>query len=212
MAAPAKFTFDLDLARGPRAAAATAVDTSRLAEQLQQARAEGYAQGFDEGERGAMATEAHALTQAAETLVGTASAMLSGLEDQRRADLADAVELATTVGRKLAAHLMALQPTAEIEALIVECLTSIAHVPHLVIRCHPSLSDAIRGIAEARIAHSSFAGRLVVMGDPDIGLSDGRLEWVDGGLVRDVNAISAQIDERITAYLAARQPQGSSNV
>ena len=42
------------------------------------------------------------------------------------------------------------------------------------------------------------------MGDPDTKLGDGRLEWVDGGLVRDINAISNEINTRISAYLAAR--------
>ena len=99
----------------------------------------------------------------------------------------------------------------EIDALLGECLASIAHMPHLVVRCHPSLADAVRGIAEARIAHSSFTGRLVVMGDPELGLTDGRLEWADGGLVRDMNAISAEIDERIATFVASYQPRGTSH-
>jgi flagellar assembly protein FliH len=44
----------------------------------------------------------------------------------------------------------------------------------------------------------------VVMGDPDLRLGDGRLEWVDGGLVRDIGAVSKDIDSKISAYLAAK--------
>ena len=51
---------------------------------------------------------------------------------------------------------------------------------------------------------SGFAGRLIVMGDPEIRLGDGRIEWADGGLVRDIGAISGEIDKRISAYLTAR--------
>ena len=64
--------------------------------------------------------------------------------------------------------------------------------------------DAMQAAAEARIKSSTFTGRLVVMGDPDIRLGDGRLEWADGGLVRDINQISGEIDKRISAYLSAR--------
>jgi len=42
------------------------------------------------------------------------------------------------------------------------------------------------------------------MGDPEIRLGDGRLEWVDGGLVRNIAEISNQIDRQIATYLAAR--------
>jgi flagellar assembly protein FliH len=77
-------------------------------------------------------------------------------------------------------------------------------VPHLVVRCNPAIADGIRDIATAHMQTSGFAGRLVVMGDPDLRLGDGRLEWVDGGLVRDIGAVSKDIDTKISAYLAAR--------
>ena len=35
-------------------------------------------------------------------------------------------------------------------------------------------------------------------------LGDGRIEWVDGGLVRDMASLSDQIDSRIAAFLVAR--------
>lgn len=88
--------------------------------------------------------------------------------------------------------------------LLAECLPNLAGVPHLVIRCHPDLADAIRDAATAQIASSGFAGRLVVLGEPDIRLGDGRIEWADGGLVRDIAGISHEIDRQISRYLAAR--------
>jgi flagellar assembly protein FliH len=107
------------------------------------------------------------------------------------------------IGRKLARHLLDREPTAEIEALLAECLASLDAVPHLVIRCNPDLADAVREIATARIATSGFTGRLVVLGEPDITLGDARLEWVDGGIVRDSTELETQIDTRIAQYLAA---------
>ena len=62
----------------------------------------------------------------------------------------------------------------------------------------------MKAIAEERMKVSGFAGRLIVLGDPEIRMGDGRLEWADGGLVRDINAISSEINTRISAYLAAR--------
>ena len=89
-------------------------------------------------------------------------------------------------------------------ALIGECMQSLGSVPHLVVRCHPSIADSIRDTATTHMQTSGFAGRLVVMGDPDLRVGDGKLEWVDGGLVRDIAAISKDIDSKITAYLAAK--------
>ena len=65
------------------------------------------------------------------------------------------------------------------------------------------VAEHIREAATAQMTHSGFAGRLVVMGDPDIRIGDGRLEWVDGGIVRDIAQTAGEIDRQIRAYLAA---------
>jgi flagellar motor switch protein FliN/FliY len=67
-------------------------------------------------------------------------------------------------------------------------MQSLNGVPHLVVRCHPSIADGVRDIATAHMQTSGFSGRLIVMGDPEQRLGDGKLEWVDGGLVRDIGA------------------------
>ena len=201
VAAPAKFTFGLDLSRREEA---NSISEAAVATMLADARTAGYAEGFAAGEQSVSAKAAKQLTQAAMQLADQVAAMAANIDDARNETLADAVALSVSIARKLAGALMAAQPTAEIEALITECISSLDGVPHLVIRCSPELADQVREIAQSRIATSGFSGRLVVMGDPDIGLGDGRIEWVDGGLVRDMASLSDQIDTRIAAFLAAR--------
>lgn len=200
-AAHAKFTFDLDLGRREEH---NAVPEAAVATMLADARTAGYAEGFAAGEQSVSAKAAKQMIQATVALADQVAAMAANLDDVRNETLADAVALSASIARKLATALLAAQPTAEIEALIVECLASLDGVPHLVIRCNPELADSVREIAQARIAASGFSGRLVVIGDPEIVLGDGRIEWVDGGLVRDMTALSDQIDSRIAAFLAAR--------
>jgi flagellar assembly protein FliH len=200
--APARFTFDLDLGR--REESKSSLSESAMSALVADARTAGFAEGFAAGEQSVAAVAAKQLSAAAMTLADQAAAMAANLDDFRDQNLGDAVSLASTIARKLAGALLAKQPTAEIEALIAECLGSLDGVPHLVIRCNSELADQIREIAQSRVANSGFTGRLVVLGDPEIGMSDGRIEWVDGGIVRDVAAITEQIDTRIAAFLAAR--------
>ena len=140
-----------------------------------------------------------------------AAAMLARIDEAHAAAERTAVELAATVGRKLATALVAAQPTAELEALLAESLSSLEGVPHLVIRCAPDLADRLRDAATRRISASGFAGRLIVIGDPEIALGDGRIEWVDGGLARDMGAIAADIDQLVSNYLAARQTSAETS-
>lgn len=202
LAAPAKFTFDLDLGR--REERNSVITDSAMATMIADARTAGFAEGFAAGEQSVAAKAAKQLSAAAIGLADQVAAMAANLDDTRKETLADAVALSASIARKLAGELMAHQPTVEIEALIAECLASLDGAPHLVIRCNPELAERVREIAQNRIASSGFSGRLIVMGDPEIMLGDGRIEWVDGGLVRDMDVLSDQIDTRIAAFLAAR--------
>ena len=200
-AAPAKFRFDLDL--GHREERNEVMTESAIASLVANARMEGLREGLAEGERAATVRAAQAIAAAAQSLADHTAALNASLDDSRHATLADAVGLAATIGRKLARHLLASQPTGEIEALLVECLASLDAVPHLVIRCHPEIADAVRDIAMTRIANSGFTGRLVVLGDPDLQMGDARLEWADGGIVRDSVALETEIEQRIAQFVAA---------
>jgi flagellar assembly protein FliH len=215
MASPARFNFDLDLSdRQPappppmpevvEPPPVPSIPEDMVAQLIAQAREEAYAEGVAAGERSAMSVAAQTLAAAAGTLATQTAEMAAALDDATAHSRREAIELAASIGRKLALHLLARYPTVELDALIGECMQSISGAPHLVVRCNPALAEGIRDIATAHMQTSGFAGRLVVMGDPDLRLGDGRLEWVDGGLVRDIGAVSSDIDVKISAYLAAR--------
>lgn len=202
MAQPARFTFDLDLTHRPKVPTPS-VPEDVVAHLIAQAREEAFSQGFVAGENSAANQAARAVADAAAAIASKSGEMARSLDEASKAHLTEAVGLAASIGRKIALNLVLRQPTAELDALIAECMQNLSGVPHLVIRCHPDIADAIRDIATAHMATSGFAGRLIVMGDPDQRMGDGRLEWIEGGLVRDINAISEDIDNRISAYLAA---------
>lgn len=208
MAHPARFTFDLDL--GERTSAAPPkpmVPEDLVAQLIAQARGEAYAEGMAAGERNATSMAAQTLASAAGALATHTAEMAAALDDATAQVQREAIGLAGSIGRRLALHLLSRFPTTELDALIAECMQSLNGVPHLVVRCHPTIADGIRDIATAHMQTSGFSGRLIVMGDPDQRLGDGKLEWVDGGLVRDISAVSRDIDKKISAYLAAKNGQ-----
>jgi len=55
-------------------------------------------------------------------------------------------------------------------------------------------------IAQAR----GFEGRLAVHSDAAMAPGDCRIEWTDGGVVRDREAIHTTIDDVVARYVAAR--------
>ncbi len=201
--APSRFTFDLDLGR--REERGRMLTDQALADMLQAARMEGFAQGYAEAEQSLASVSSRRLADAADMLADKAAEMLAAVDQARNTAIDEAADLALSVGRKLAGALIAREPAAELEAMLAECLASLEGVPHLVIRCHPDVAETIRAAAEARAAITGFTGRLVVIGDPVLGLSDGRVEWADGGLVRNASDISARIDGALAEFVSARK-------
>jgi flagellar assembly protein FliH len=199
-ALPARFTFDLDLGRTERPAPARG--EAALARSVEAARGEGHATGFAEGERSAASKAARQLAGACEALAGRAAQLVAAEDERRRTLAAEATGLAGAIARKLAAGLIERQPQAPLLALLGQCLTSLEGASQLVITCHPDLAAPLGEPAQARLAAAGFAGRLVIEPDPRLALGDGRIEWADGGLARDHNAILAEIEARIAAFLA----------
>ncbi|VAW20768.1 hypothetical protein MNBD_ALPHA12-1664 [hydrothermal vent metagenome] len=202
--APAKFSFDLDL--GQARQRTRVVTEQALAEMLKDAEKKGYENGMRDGQNSAASRSATQISAAASALAGKTAQIMAASDQAQKQILVDATKLAVSVARKLAANLIARTPLGEIESLVEECLSSLENVPHLVIRCHPDLATALREMSESKMAASGFSGRLVVMGEPEISLGDVRIEWVDGGLVRDLSSLSEKIDQRVSAFIAVNGP------
>ncbi|NOZ33379.1 MAG: hypothetical protein GXP01_10040 [Alphaproteobacteria bacterium] len=205
-ARPPKFNFDLDLARAGAGAAIAAPGKAEMAQLEQRARKRGYT----EGEASASARAAEATAAAATKIATRTTAMIAELDSARDLYRRQAAALALGMARKLTRGLIERQPLAEIEALFDECLSSLDHTPHIAIRCNEVLADQIREMAEKCALEQGFSGRLIIIGEPDIKPGDCRIEWADGGIVRDMDAVADTIDHLINAYVGASQPLDST--
>lgn len=197
--AHAKFTFDVDMSHSHESA--RVIPNNELNAMLDAARLEGHTAGFAEGKKSDVARAAQAILADAGAIARQTAQLTTSIDQLRAQSLRQAVNLGKSIGHKLASHLLEKHPIEELDVLIAECMSSLDKAPHLLIRCHPELADAIRETAENQMATSGFSGRLVVMGDPEINIGDGRIEWADGGLVRDTDAMNEQIDQCIHKFL-----------
>jgi flagellar assembly protein FliH len=196
MASPARFLFDNDFAVADKAK--THIAPAEHAARLAEAESTGYRNGV-------AAAKAEAEQRAAATLerIGTGLDGLNrGLAAIEARLAIEAVELAVTVGKKLAPELMAREPLAEIAALANECFRHLVAAPHVVVRVNDALHAQARDALDAA-ARASDA-RLVVLAEPDIAPGDCRIEWADGGIRRERAAIETAIDEAVARYIAGR--------
>ena len=200
MKATAKYLFDEDFASGEKPTISMVEHERRRADAESQAYRNGFTAGQEQAEHEAAQRIAGALSVIADAL-GRLDSSLTAIEARHETE---AVEVAVAVGAKLAPELVAREPFAEISALATECFHQLVSTPHVAVRIAENIyepaKEKIAEIARAR----GFEGRLEVISDKTLLPGDCRIEWADGGMVRDQAATTAAIDEMVARYIAAR--------
>jgi flagellar assembly protein FliH len=203
MSAPAKFLFDMDFS-APSKSRERPATASEVAQKIAAAEARAYRDGYEAGQREAKA-ESDRRTALALEEIGIAikgiAARFAGIETRMETE---AVDVAVAVARKLCSALIAAEPLGEITGLVSDCFAHLVATPHLVVRINDSLYEAARERIERLAKQSGFAGRLVILAEPDVATGDCKIEWADGGVVIERAAIEAKINELVERYIALR--------
>ena len=192
------FLFDTDFRR-PQGHAAAAKEAAAIAE----AEARAHARGVQEGRAQA---EAQAQGRLADALVrlGLAAAGLLNQSDARDAEREEqALAFSVSLARKLAGDALDADPLAGIGEAARAALQHLRGVPHLVVRVHEDLVDGAEALVRGLARERGYEGRLVVLGEPHLSPGDARIEWADGGVVRDRATIEAAVLGALAPLLPA---------
>jgi len=202
VAAQAKYLFDQDFAPGSSGRAGVSSDHGlRLAE----AEAKGFRDGFDAAEKEAAAGAERRATVAIEHVGDALDRLVRGFAAVETRMETESIELAVAIAGKLAPELVSRQPLTEIMALAADCFKQLTHAPHVIVRVNDALHAAVQVQLEKIASGCGFDGRLVIVSEPDIEFGDCKIEWADGGIVRDRAAINLAIGNTIARYLDARR-------
>ncbi len=186
------FLFDTDFRR-PRPSA----EAMRAAEEAVQAEQSGFARGVQEGRLQAEGQAQARLADAMTRLALSAAGLLASADAREAEREAQAVELAMLIARKVAGDALDAQPLIGIGEAARTALQHLRGVPHLVVRVHDSLVDEAETLVKRLARERGFEGRLVVLGDPETLPGDARIEWADGGVVRERARIEAAVAEAL---------------
>jgi flagellar assembly protein FliH len=203
MGAPAKFLFDTDFS-APDKMRERAATPSEVAQKVAAAEARAYRDGYDAALREAKAESDRRAALALEEIaiaVKDIAARFSSVEIRMETE---AVDVAVAVARKLCGELIAREPLGEVTALVSDCFAQLVSAPHLVVRVNEALYEVAHERIDRLAKQSGFAGRLVILAEPEIETGDCRLEWADGGVVLERAAIETKIDELVGRYMASR--------
>jgi flagellar assembly protein FliH len=171
------------------------------------ARRHGEEAGAARGRNEAVAGFDKQVSAALATIAQQTAAIAKGVAAEAAA-AGKSVDLALAIVKKLHPALVERQGLAEIEAILGQCLESLKQEPRLVAYVHSARLDALQERLEQLSASKGFEGRVVLIGDDEMGQSDCRVEWADGGVEREAGRIWRTIEEALTRYVAVadREP------
>jgi flagellar assembly protein FliH len=204
MVARVKYQFDQDFGAGA-SPAAKPMAPAELALKLGEAESKGFRDGFAAAEKEGTAVAARRTAVAFEQIGDALDRIARGLAAVETRLETESVELAATIARKLAPELVRREPFAEIAALTTECFKQLSAAPHVVVRVNDELHETARAQLDEIAKSRGFEGRLVVLAEPEIALGDCKIEWADGGVVRDAAKTDLAIGNAIMRYLGAQQ-------
>lgn len=200
MAGAHKFMFDEDFAGGEKPTITMVEHERRRADTESQAHRTGFEAGQVQARAEAEERVARALTQIADSMARL-DGKLASIEARVESE---AVQVAIAVAGKLVPELIAREPFTEMAALAAECFRQLVTTPRIAVYIGTDIYDTAKDRLEEIARSRGFEGRLTVQPDPALAQGDCRIEWSEGGVVRDRAATLATIEQAVTRYVAAR--------
>ena len=217
MAAIRKFTFDNDFDRPAKSVAKPEVvaepappppptfSEAELADAVAAARKTALAEGITQG-RAETVADTERRIAAGLSAIGT---HLGAIDGQVRAVVdgltENTVALSLAIARQLFPALLRRGGAGEIETLLTQCLETLRTEPWFTIRVPAEQVDELNGRVQAVGAGRGYEGRLTVLGDEDLKLGDCKIEWAQGGMIRDREQIWSAIEAAIEQALASSE-------
>ena len=185
-------SFDDELMSCARAGKKAVVTYS--AQQMEAAQKESYENGVTAGQKTMMENQ----QQYMNVLLAQLDQKLTHITEQSREQwhkqLAHLEEMALVIMRKVLPSYVERNGVQEIEAIVEQVISEMAHEPRLVVRVGEAQFDAISAKIKEISEQKAYTGKVVVLSEPDLGTADCRIEWADGGIERDMNALWQSLD------------------
>ena len=183
---------------------------AELAAAVAEAKAKALKDGQAKGKAEAQA-QIEAQIAAGLAAIGKDVAAMSAAAVQDRATiLGEAAALARAMVGKMLPELSRRGGLAEIEAAIERCLFDQRREPRLNIRVNPDLLVPLQEKIAAMAAEKHFEGRINLIADASLDGASCRIEWADGGLERDSQAIWRDIAAALDRCLATHDVEAAA--
>lgn len=210
MSTVTKFTFDLDF-DAPEEPVAAEVEEEEAEpeeviptfseEELEQARAEGFEAGKEEGRREAADATEQRLLETVEAACAQLADVYNTQTEANRDIAREMISISTVIAKKMFPDLNARNALGEVERVVQETLKAVTEEPRIQIMVNPELREPLTERLGTMTHRAGFEGKVFVNPDPAMALGDCRIEWSNGAAVRDGEELWEMIEEIIESNL-----------
>lgn len=169
------------------------------AEEVEAARA----MGFAEGERSAVAQAEAQAADALADIARAARAALSALQGVAHEHRVGSAQLALAAARRIADAALDRFPEAPAAAALEALVREIEAQPRLTVRVAPELQERIQATLNHTAEAIGFEGQIVARADPGMPPAAFILDWGDGKAAFDPQDAAVRVAEALDAALAA---------
>ncbi len=169
------------------------------AEEVEGARAAGFA----EGERSAVAQAETRAADALADIARAARAALSALQGVAHEHRIGSAQLAMAAARRIADAALDRFPESPAAAALEALAREIEAQPRLMVRVAPELRDRIQSTLDHTAEAIGFEGQILVRDEPGMPPAAFVLDWGDGKAAFDPREAAVRVAEALDAALAA---------
>lgn len=173
---------------------------------IREAESKGFLRGHVEGAEAARLEEEARLARAIEEMTGVLRTVADRLRHIEAVASEEALRFALAFGDALSGALIAERPVGPIEAAARTAFADLRGVPHVAVRIAPDLVEPARDRLAQIAREIGLDAKLIVLGEPEIATGDCRIEWADGGLIRDREALRERLGAAVAHALAQPVP------
>jgi flagellar assembly protein FliH len=206
MSTVTKFTFDLDFDAPEEPEVPEAVEEEEepeeviptfSEEEVEQARAEGFEAGKEEGRREAADATEQKLLETIEAACTKIGDIYNTQNEANREIGREMISVAAAIAKKMFPDLNARNALGEVERVVQETLKAVTEEPRIQIMVNPELREPLTERLGTMTHRAGFEGKVFVNPDPSMALGDCRIEWSNGAAVRDGEELWQMIEEII---------------
>lgn len=196
-------THDFDKTEPEATAAPAAMTYSE--DQLMLAKTQAYAQGKQEATIEAQAAQELQTHRLLESMIAQAERLIAAEDRREIENMMQATKLAMRVTHKLLPQMAERFALTEIERVILASLDVRKDEQRIAIMVPTVHLDTLKTRIDTLAMERGFAGKLILIADDTLGVSDCRVEWADGGAERMYERLFAQIETEFAKSIAVMQ-------